>query len=305
MQSNLFLLFPLILLAFVHAEEYQYNSPVILWENKVGPRDNPQEFYEYDSLPICGLSAQQGHKQEKRESLGEALQGYELVDSGIKFKFNVPEDNVIMCNFVMTEKEVNELSYAIKNNYYFELFLDDLPVWGEVGTIGQDIKNKHLDPYIFTHRKYSISYNNNHIIHVNLTQLGESIVVVKPGVNATLTYSVSWISTNTPYEHRFYRYLDNQFFENKIHWFAIFNSFMMVIFLVILVFIILMRTLRKDIASYNLREDVLEKLIFLWFNFRTMILAMNLVGNYYMEMYLGLHLILEFSHPSLALELNC
>ena len=41
----------------------------------------------------------------------------------------------------------------------------------------------------------------------------------------------------------------------QIHWFSIFNSFMMVIFLVGLVSMILMRTLRKDYARYS-KEDL-------------------------------------------------
>uniref|UniRef100_A0A1X7SKV4 Transmembrane 9 superfamily member n=1 Tax=Amphimedon queenslandica TaxID=400682 RepID=A0A1X7SKV4_AMPQE len=36
-----------------------------------------------------------------------------------------------------------------------------------------------------------------------------------------------------------------------IHWFSIFNSFMMVIFLVGLVTMILLRTLRRDYARYS------------------------------------------------------
>jgi hypothetical protein len=42
----------------------------------------------------------------------------------------------------------------------------------------------------------------------------------------------------------------------QIHWFSIFNSFMMVIFLVGLVSMILMRTLRKDYARYSKDEEL-------------------------------------------------
>ena len=42
----------------------------------------------------------------------------------------------------------------------------------------------------------------------------------------------------------------------QIHWFSIFNSFMMVIFLVGLVSMILMRTLRKDYARYSKEDDL-------------------------------------------------
>ncbi|CAI7852456.1 unnamed protein product [Closterium sp. NIES-54] len=47
---------------------------------------------------------------------------------------------------------------------------------------------------------------------------------------------------------------------DPIHWFSIFNSFMMVIFLTGLVSMILMRTLRNDYAKYAREEDDLETL---------------------------------------------
>lgn len=47
----------------------------------------------------------------------------------------------------------------------------------------------------------------------------------------------------------------------QIHWFSIFNSFMMVIFLTGLVSMILMRTLRNDYAKYAREEDDLETLV--------------------------------------------
>ena len=49
----------------------------------------------------------------------------------------------------------------------------------------------------------------------------------------------------------------------QIHWFSIFNSFMMVIFLTGLVSMILMRTLRNDYAKYAREDDDLETLVML------------------------------------------
>ena len=46
----------------------------------------------------------------------------------------------------------------------------------------------------------------------------------------------------------------------QIHWFSIFNSFMMVIFLTGLVSMILLRTLRADYARYTRDDDDLEAL---------------------------------------------
>lgn len=70
------------------------------------------------------------------------------------------------------------------------------------------------------------------------------------------TYSVHWIPTTKSFETRFNRYLEYDFFEHKIHWFSVFNSFMMVIFLCGLVSLILLRTLRNDFARYAKDEDV-------------------------------------------------
>jgi hypothetical protein len=50
-------------------------------------------------------------------------------------------------------------------------------------------------------------------------------------------------------------------FHVQIHWFSIFNSFMMVIFLTGLVSMILMRTLRNDYAKYAREDDDLESLV--------------------------------------------
>uniref|UniRef100_A0A5B7A0L3 Transmembrane 9 superfamily member n=1 Tax=Davidia involucrata TaxID=16924 RepID=A0A5B7A0L3_DAVIN len=75
-----------------------------------------------------------------------------------------------------------------------------------------------------------------------------------------MTYSVKWIPTNITFARRFDVYLDYPFFEHQIHWFSIFNSFMMVIFLTGLVSMILMRTLRNDYAKYAREDDDLETL---------------------------------------------
>lgn len=55
-----------------------------LWVNKVGPYDNPQETYNYYSLPFC---QQAGIAAQRWGGLGEVLGGNELIDSQIEIKF--------------------------------------------------------------------------------------------------------------------------------------------------------------------------------------------------------------------------
>lgn len=69
---------------FVLFLQYQADEQVTLWVNKVGPYNNPQETYNYYSLPFCRPSQNDVHKWG---GLGEVLGGNELIDSEIPIKF--------------------------------------------------------------------------------------------------------------------------------------------------------------------------------------------------------------------------
>ena len=143
-------------------------------------------------------------------------------------------------------------------SHRYELVVDDLPMWGMVGEhIGDQTKGgqKVSENHIFTHRTLTIAYNGNQIIEVNLTS--ENPEVIAKDKTYQFTYTVKWVKTDKPFEGRFDRYLEYDFFEHKVHWFSIFNSFMMVIFLCGLVAVILLRTLRNDFARYA-KEDELD-----------------------------------------------
>ena len=62
--------------------------------------------------------------------------------------------------------------------------------------------------------------------------------------------SVIFNESETPFEKRFDRYLEFNYFESQIHWFSILNSFMIVVFLAGLVGLIMMRTLNMDYVRY-------------------------------------------------------
>ncbi|CAH8388106.1 unnamed protein product [Eruca vesicaria subsp. sativa] len=178
--------------------KYQADEKVTLWVNKVGPYNNPQETYNYYSLPFCRKTNNSIHKWG---GLGEVLGGNELIDSQLDIKFLKNVDRSVICQLELDEAK---------------------------------------------------------IIHVNLTQ--DNLRPLEAGRTVDLTYSVNWIPTEVTFARRFDVYLDYPFFEHQIHWFSIFNSFMMVIFLTGLVSMILMRTLRNDYAKYAREDDDLESL---------------------------------------------
>ncbi|XP_023740131.1 transmembrane 9 superfamily member 1 [Lactuca sativa] len=250
--SFLFILSPVFASEYDH--KYQPDDKVTLWVNKVGPYNNPQETYNFYSLPFCHLP---GHAAHKWGGLGEVLGGNELIDSQMDVKFQKNVEKTTVCKLELDEPKAMQFKQAIENSYWFELFMDDLPLWGFVGEVHSDrnTDNKHM---LFTHMNITLQYNKDQIIHVNLTQ--ESPKPLEVGRTLDMTYSVKWTETNITFARRFDVYLDYHFFEHQIHWFSIFNSFMMVIFLTGLVSMILMRTLRNDYAKYAREDDDLETL---------------------------------------------
>ncbi|GLJ40297.1 hypothetical protein SUGI_0828140 [Cryptomeria japonica] len=240
----------LFLLTTAFASEYDHKygagDTVTLWVNKVGPYNNPQETYNYYSLPFCHPGKNAVHKWG---GLGEVLGGNELIDSQIEIKFRKTVERGTICELELDAAKVKQFKDAIENTYWFEFFMDDLPLWGFVGE--QNAQKSDDQKYLlYTHKNIILKFNNDQ----------ENPTPLTAGKSLELTYSVKWVETNVTFARRFDVYLDYPFFEHQIHWFSIFNSFMMVIFLTGLVSMILMRTLRNDYAKYAREDDDLESL---------------------------------------------
>ncbi|XP_048762082.2 uncharacterized protein LOC125670761 [Ostrea edulis] len=227
---------------------YEDGEEVVLWMNTVGPYHNRQETYSYFSLPFCaGPKESIGHYHE---TLGEALQGTELEFSGLDIDFKGEVKRTEYCTVELTKEKYQAFEYAVKNHYWYQMYIDDLPIWGIVG----EISDNREDFYIWTHKKFDIGFNGKQIVDVNLTS--EAKKKLTAGSKISFSYEVHFTTSSIKYDKRFDKYLDPNFFQHRIHWFSIFNSFMMVIFLVGLVSMILMRTLRKDYARYSKEEDL-------------------------------------------------
>ncbi|KAL5291899.1 TM9SF3 family protein [Megaselia abdita] len=231
-----------------HTHLYTDKEEVVLWMNTVGPYHNRQETYAYFSLPFCsGPKDQIAHYHE---SLSEALQGIDLVFSGYEMDFKEDVPRKTLCMVELTKDKVEAFSYAVSKEYWYQMYIDGLPIWGKVGE--KNPSDNKL--YISTHKKFEIGYNGKQIVDIILTTDEKKVLGV--GEKIEFSYEVTWKPSPVKFENRFDKYLDPNFFQHRIHWFSIFNSFMMVIFLVGLVSMILMRTLRKDYARYSKDEDI-------------------------------------------------
>lgn len=241
-----------------HTHRYKENEEVVLWMNTVGPYVNHQETYNYFSLPFC-----RGPKKEishYHETIAEAIQGVELEFSGLdmKFKVNVDEPEKY-CSVQLSPKDAEAFKYAIKNLYSYQMYLDDLPIEGLIGEYKRHERDNRESYYLFTHRDFRIGYNKDRIVDVNVSS-SSNFVELQANQELSFTYTITWVPSNIEFQSRFDKYLDPAVFKPRIHWFSICNSFMMVLFLVGLVSMILMRTLRRDYARYSRDEfDDLER----------------------------------------------
>jgi transmembrane 9 superfamily protein 3 len=162
-------------------------------------------------------------------------------------------DHVELCGEMTLDSEQLILfRYAIDNKYWFETFVDDLPAWGFVGQV-QHAANA-TDWLLYTHRDFSIGYNQNKVVQVNLTCSSPISLLPTPQtprIRPHFTYSVHWHPSDIVYNQRFEQYLDHHFFPMSTHWFSILNSFLLVVAAAGIATAILIRVLRRDLARYE------------------------------------------------------
>eukprot|EP00127_Corallochytrium_limacisporum_P000856 Clim_evm8s27 gene=Clim_evmTU8s27 len=294
-------LFALIGVSAVVADEhdhiYKDGDEVVLWMNTVGPYENRQETYDFFSLPFCkGSRGETLHHHH--ETIGEALQGMNLESSGLEIRYNQPVDSQIYCTQKISQRFEEKLMVAVQQNFWYQMYLDGLPLWAPVGYVkhdgtrtlpdtfgreqgrvagrvpdggddgdsGNGDRNKRAQAwernnqgmnaapglYLYTHKTLVIETNADHIVAVSI-EVGNPVLLTTILTSVTFSYAVNWKQSTVKFENRFDRYLEPSFFQHKIHWFSIANSFIMVMFLVGAVTYILRRTLSQDYARYDLR----------------------------------------------------
>jgi transmembrane 9 superfamily protein 3 len=239
-------------------------------------------------LPYCAPDTQHHPDKsgtfgtDKFQSIGEHLGGHALKHSGHDIVFT-PADKSEGCKTkALTKEQAEAFVLAIQHRWFYQMYLDDLPVWGMVGDLVPKDKKGVADfserddldrldnvheltdlskytPMVYTTRNLLIQYNGDQIVQVDLHSDPNSLVEVKAGLELQFSLHVHWEATTEEFHSRFQRYLDHDFFKHPIHWFSVFNSFMMVLFLMGLVALILLRTLKKDYARYGIVAGDMEE----------------------------------------------
>ena len=105
-------------------------------------------------------------------------QGTELEFSGLQIDFKADIHKTEYCKVALNDNNLKAFLYAgiqwifvlhgagtlfkffaVKNHYWYQMYLDDLPIWGIVG----EIDDKAEDYYVWTHKKFEIGYNDDQV----------------------------------------------------------------------------------------------------------------------------------------------
>jgi len=110
--------------------KYKVHEQVPLYANKVGPFHNPVETYMYYDLPFCRPVDGIEHKPEY---LGEVIDGNRLVGTPYNVDFRVDRDHERLCSKELDVGELKKFRKSVADDYYFQMYYDELPIWGFIG----------------------------------------------------------------------------------------------------------------------------------------------------------------------------
>jgi hypothetical protein len=193
-----------------------------------------------------------GHETDKKEALGEVLNGDRLVGAPYKLDFKKEKDSELVCRRKLSKEEVARFRNAVKKDYYFQMYYDDLPIWGFIGKVEKEGK---ADPseykyFLFKHIQFEVLYNKDRVIEISARMDPQSMVELREDkdLDAEFMYSAKWKETKTPFEKRMDKYSQSSSLPQhlEIHWFSIINSCVTVLLLTGFLATILMRVLKND-----------------------------------------------------------
>lgn len=192
--------------------------------------------------------------KEKKEALGEVLNGDRLVSAPYKLDFLQEKDSSSVCQKKLSKEDVARFRAAVDKDYYFQMYYDDLPIWGFIGKVDKEGKDpSDFKYYLYKHIHFDIFYNKDRVIEINVRTDPNALVDLTEDkeVDVEFLYTVKWKETTTPFENRMDKYSQSSSLPHhlEIHWFSIINSCVTVLLLTGFLATILMRVLKNDFVK--------------------------------------------------------
>ncbi|KAK6802878.1 hypothetical protein RDI58_000662 [Solanum bulbocastanum] len=173
-------------------------------------RKKRSESYRYYDLPFC--IPDHVKLEEKKEDLREVLNGDRLVSGPYALDFLVDKDSEMLCRKKLTKDEVAQFRRAVDKDYYFEMYYDELPVWGLIGRVENREETEDTTYYKYLLYKYihfDIHYNMDRVIEITARMDPHSILDLTEDreVDVEFTYTAKWKGTDILFENRMDKFM--------------------------------------------------------------------------------------------------
>lgn len=194
---------------------------------------------------------------EKKEGFGEVLNGDRLANALYDLEFAVNKTGLLLCPQKLNKGDVAKFRDAISNDFYYQMYYDDLPLWAYIGKVEDGswtaVGKEQKKYFLFTHVRFDALYNGNQVIEIHAFSNPSQVVDVTEDVDVKVefTYSVFWTETNMPYESRTERYSRASLLPvlHQSHWFSFINSIVIIILLMGLLTLLFTRHLKNDLRK--------------------------------------------------------
>ncbi|KAK7200635.1 endosomal integral membrane protein [Novymonas esmeraldas] len=243
----------------------------------------------------CFIEGEGNTLAPSHRNIGQILMGDTLVDSGIALRMLEDRECVLLCSASMDQAQRDVYERRIVGRYRAHMFLDGLPAMETqppanerrsraltgfaLGSFKKSLEKGQVE--VHNHVDLVISYyvvsdegpQTLRIVHFEATprstrhagELGQNNACKFPDTptpqltsmsDIRFSYSVRWEESKVPWKTRWDSYIDRDPRESKVHWYSILNVFSLVLLQSALLWYVLVRSVRRDILSYN-EEDLL------------------------------------------------
>uniref|UniRef100_A0A7N0U8G9 Transmembrane 9 superfamily member n=1 Tax=Kalanchoe fedtschenkoi TaxID=63787 RepID=A0A7N0U8G9_KALFE len=155
---------------------------------------------------------------------------------------------------------IHSIRDAISNDFYYQMYYDDLPFWGFIGKIENSWLQEENNPkyYLFNHVRFNAFYNDDQVVEIRAWNDPKNVVDITADqeIDVQFTYSVIWNKTSIPFANRLDRYTRASSLQphSTIHWFSVLNSIVIIVLLTALLALLFMRHLKNDLIKCSSEE---------------------------------------------------
>ncbi|KAJ1605287.1 integral membrane protein [Cryptosporidium canis] len=178
-------------LAVAHC--YSYGDSVSIVMNRIWKYDEnimTSEFSFFSKVPLCHDNRKIGEM-----SFNEIVRGDQL--KIVRATFGLSEANRSFCSVNLTKEQLYSIRYHIRNNYVFEIYVEDKAIAKTLGYI-----NENNEAILITGYNFVIGYRDKDIVSLDVNTRREQMINIDKTLELNrqgrlsqinMYYSVEWV----------------------------------------------------------------------------------------------------------------